>query len=168
MCESTNDFIERAKKIHGDTYDYSLVEYENVTKKLKIICKEHGIFLQNASSHLRGRVCPICKNSKGEERISIFLKNENINFEREKRFYDCRNILPLPFDFFLPELNTCIEFDGAQHFRQNTDFFTENLIEIKKRDEIKNIYCKENNIILHRISYKNLNVVEKKLKKIFK
>jgi len=166
-CESTEDFVYRSKEIHGNRYDYSLIKYENVTKKMKIICKKHGIFKQSASSHLRGFGCQICKNSKGEEKISNFLKNKNIKFKREKRFADCRNILPLPFDFYLPKYNICIEFDGEQHFIEKPEW-KNSLLEIQKRDEIKNIYCKENNIILHRINYKEINKIEEKLNEIFK
>ena len=166
-CESTKDFINRAKELHGDKYDYSLIKYENVTKKMKFICEKHGIFEQSASSHLRGFGCYICKNSKGEEKILNFLKLNNIIFEREKRFFDCKNILPLPFDFYLPKLNICLEFDGEQHFIEKPKWNSD-LINIKKRDEIKNIYCKKNNIILHRFSYKDIDIVEEKLKEIFK
>lgn len=167
-CESTEDFIIRSKKIHYDKYDYSLVDYKNVTSNVKIICPKHGIFLQTPSSHLRGYGCQICKNSKGEEKIFDYLKNNNIKFEREKRFIDCRDILPLPFDFYIPSHNICIEFDGIQHFRQNTYFFKTNLVDVQKHDNIKNIYCKENNISLYRFNYKELNKIEKKLNNIFK
>jgi len=44
---TTEEFIERAIKIHGNKYDYSLVEYKNTDSKVKIICKNHGIFKQN-------------------------------------------------------------------------------------------------------------------------
>lgn len=166
-CESTEEFILRAIEIHGDKYDYSLVRYENVTKKIQIICKKHGIFEQSASSHLRGFGCQICKNSKGEEKISKILKSKNIIFKREKTFTNCRNILPLPFDFYLPEHNMCIEFDGEQHFIEKPEWNSD-LISIQKRDEIKNIYCKENNIILYRFNYKEINDVDEKLNEIFK
>lgn len=165
-CESNDDFIIKARKIHGEKYDYSLIEYKNVTEKMKIICKKHGIFMQSPSYHLRGIGCPICQESKGEKIISNFLKNKNIKFKREKRFDDCRNILPLPFDFFLLNHNICIEFDGKQHFIQHKIW--SNLEEIQKRDEIKNIYCKENNIILYRFNYKEIDIIEEKLNKIFK
>jgi hypothetical protein len=161
-CESTEEFIKKAKVIHGDKYDYSSTEYKNVTNKMNIICQKHGLFEQSASSHLRGFGCQICKNSKGEEKISNFLKLNNISFEREKRFENCRNILPLPFDFYLPKLNICIEFDGEQHFVEKQEW-NNNLIDIKKRDIIKNIYCKNNNITLYRINYKNINIIEEKL-----
>lgn len=53
-------FIEKSKKIHGDTYDYSLIEYINNFTKMKIICKKHGIFEQTSNSHLRGDGCIKC------------------------------------------------------------------------------------------------------------
>jgi len=165
-CESTEDFIEKSKIIHGDKYEYFLVKYENVTTKIKITCKTHGVFEQSPSSHLRGFGCQICKNSKGEEKISEFLKSKDIKFEREKRFLNCRNILPLPFDFYIPEHNTCIEFDGEQHFVEKPEW-NNNLVNIQKRDEIKNIYCKENNILLYRFNYKEIDDIDKKLDKIF-
>ena len=57
----TNDeFIEKSKKIHNDEYDYSLTNYERNRDKVKIICKKHGVFEQNAAGHLRGLGCPKC------------------------------------------------------------------------------------------------------------
>lgn len=165
-CESNEEFIKKALKIHGDKYDYSSIKYENVVNKMTIICKLHGKFEQSASYHLRGIGCPICRESKGEKTIFNILKSKNINFDREKKFIDCRNILPLPFDFYLPTYNMCIEFDGKQHFIQHK--LWENLEDIQKRDEIKNIYCKKNNITLIRFNYKELNIIEEKLNKLFK
>lgn len=53
-------FVEEARKIHGDKYDYSKVEYINNHTKICIICPEHGEFWQVPSGHLRGRGCPKC------------------------------------------------------------------------------------------------------------
>ena len=52
--------IERFEIVHGDKYDYSLVEYVNSKSKIKIICKEHGIFEQIPNSHLNGNGCKKC------------------------------------------------------------------------------------------------------------
>lgn len=57
-------FIEEAKKVHGDRYDYSQVEYKTIKDKVCIICPEHGAFWQRPSSHLRGAVCPDCSRLK--------------------------------------------------------------------------------------------------------
>jgi len=58
--KTTEQFIEEAKKIHGDKYDYSLVEYKNAHKKVKIKCSKHGIFEQTPHSHLKGANCTFC------------------------------------------------------------------------------------------------------------
>lgn len=73
-----------------------------------------------------------------------------IVFIREKRFDDCRDVKPLPFDFYIPENNLIIEFDGRQHFEKiyNRDYET-----TKRHDTIKNQYCKDNNIGILRIPY---------------
>lgn len=58
--KDTEEIIKKAITIHGERYDYSLVNYVNSIKKIKIICKEHGIFEQTASNHFKGKGCPIC------------------------------------------------------------------------------------------------------------
>ena len=158
-------FTEKAKQIHKN-YDYSLVEYKNSYTKVKIICPTHGVFEQKAMHHYSGAGCPNCKNSRGETKISVFLKENNINFTPQKRFNECRIVYPLPFDFYIPDLNMCIEYDGQQHFKAiETWGGIENLIEIQNRDKIKTDFCNKNNIILHRIKYDdNIN---NKLKTIF-
>lgn len=57
---TTEEFIENCKKVHGDKYDYSKVEYVNNKSKVMIICKTHGEFLQNPNNHLSGSDCPKC------------------------------------------------------------------------------------------------------------
>lgn len=59
-----NKFIERAKKVHGNRYDYSKVEYVNEKTKIKIICKKHGVFEQYPLTHLNGANCPLCNKEK--------------------------------------------------------------------------------------------------------
>lgn len=58
--KDVNTFIREAKKIHGDRYDYSLVEYKNANTKVKIICPEHGVFEQTPHNHLYNKGCPEC------------------------------------------------------------------------------------------------------------
>ena len=57
---TTQDFIEKAKSIHGDRYDYSLSDYKTGHIKLKITCKEHGVFEQSPANHLQGAGCLLC------------------------------------------------------------------------------------------------------------
>ena len=166
MKLNTLSFIKKSQEIHNNKYDYSLVNYETNKKKIKIICPNHGEFIQTARSHLNGCGCPRCNESKGEKIIRIFLEEHNLNFKMQYRFNNCRNKNTLPFDFYLPSLNVCIEFDGEQHYIPKDYFGGEKrLLETQINDKIKNEYCKENNIRLIRIKYdqKIENILNKNL-----
>lgn len=150
----TSDFIKRAKKIHGDKYDYSRFIYINMKNKSTIVCKVHGEYLQTPKNHLQGSGCPQCNDSKGESLINLFLIEKNINFIRQKKFDNCKNKKTLPFDFYLPDYNICIEYDGEQHFEESVFFGgSKTYLKIQKNDAIKTKFCKENNIELLRIKY---------------
>ena len=83
----TNDeFIERSKLVHGNKYDYSLVEYKNNQTKVKIICPEHGIFEQTLHSHLRSNGCIKC--FKENERIKHYNNFLNKSNELHNNKYD--------------------------------------------------------------------------------
>ena len=60
---NTYEFVVKAKKVHGDRYDYSSVEYVKAIEKVTIICKEHGAFEQTPNNHLRGKGCRACNNN---------------------------------------------------------------------------------------------------------
>jgi Zn finger protein HypA/HybF involved in hydrogenase expression len=152
------EFIERAEKVHGTYYDYSRVEYTGIKDFVEIICPKHGPFPQRAEGHLDGNGCPRCSNSTGEKAIAEFLETYGIEFETEKRFDDCRRIHRLPFDFYLSDFTTLIEFDGAQHFIPAGWFSTKeralkNLALVQERDRIKNDWAKEKSIPLFRIRH---------------
>ena len=151
---TTENFISKSNIIHGHIYDYSLVKYEKSNKKVKIICKKHGLFEQTPHHHLGGVCCPICISSKGEKKVSEFLKRNNIFFNRQKSFDDCKNKRCLPFDFYLPDYNICIEYNGEQHYTINKHFGgIDGLNYTNKNDEIKKNYCKNKNIKLIIIRY---------------
>ena len=63
-------YIERAKAVHGDIYDYSKTAYVNMHTKITIICPTHGVFIQNAQSHISGKGCPKCKRDNHIKRIT--------------------------------------------------------------------------------------------------
>jgi very-short-patch-repair endonuclease len=166
----TNKFIEKAMKIHGKTYDYSKVNYKGNKIKVEIICKKHGSFWQAPYNHLQNKGCLFCKNkSKGEEIIKNFLQENNIIFKRQKTFKDCINPETkkrLRFDFYLPKLTVCIEYDGQQHFHPIEFWGGEKALnENIKKDKIKNEYCKNNNIRLIRTNYEEniINILKKEL-----
>jgi hypothetical protein len=151
--KTNSDFIKESIEIHGNKYDYSEVEYINNNTPIKIICKKHGIFYQSPASHLSQHGCPNCKRSKSEWKIEKILMEHNVKYETQVRFNDCRDKRPLPFDFYIPSINTCIEFDGIQHFKEIKFWGKEHYNDRVKKDNIKNIYCLENNIRLIRIKY---------------
>ena len=157
---NNQEFINKAKLIHGDKYDYSLVDYKNNYTKIKIICSEHGIFEQKPNSHLSKYGCPYCKESKGEKEIAKLLKINNIMFKRQYAFNNYRNIYSLPFDFYLNNYNTCIEYDGEQHYKPNSFFGgIDKFNYIQTNDKIKTKYCIDNGIKLFRIKY-NDNIID--------
>lgn len=175
MQLTTETFKEKAIKLHELAYGYLEVKYVNNKTPVKIFCYEpnHGFFYQTPKNHLRGDGCPVCGNfSKNEEIISDILDHTNIDFEIQKKFKDCKNINFLPFDFYLPKYNLCIEYDGQQHFipksfstDQSPETKQKNLEDIQYRDSIKTQYCLDNNIKLVRINYKQN--IEEELTKLF-
>jgi|688.fasta_scaffold330200_2 hypothetical protein len=164
-------FINRAKDKHGDKYDYSRLIYINGKTKVEIVCPQHGSFRQIPQSHLSGKGCPICRESKGEKKIREYLEKYGINFESQKRFKDCKDKRPLPFDFYLPKYKCCIEFDGKQHDSCKDGWFgnknpNKSYQLLLKHDEIKTLYCHDNGIKLIRIGHKDTsNIIENTLNK---
>ena len=95
-----------------------------------------------------------CINSLMNSKIETIFRNLNIKYEKEKIFNDCIDVLPLRFDFYLPEYNLCIEYDGEQHFKEVTYWNGKNgLKNRQQKDSIKNDYCKINKINLIRLNY---------------
>lgn len=172
---STNDFLEQCKKIHGDEYDYSKTEYQGNVNVVTVICKKHGEFEQMAKHHKVGHGCPKCKSSIGEKRITRFFEAKGIGFVFQKTFDDCRNPKThrmLRFDFFVPERNVLVEFDGIQHIQSGCHVgkyvIDEDDVEnIRERDKIKSDYALTKGFRLIRISYVDINnipaILEKQL-----
>lgn len=159
--KTLDEFIKESNLIHNYKYNYDKVVYK--TNKIKVIvsCEKHGDFKVAPNSHLSGKTgCPNCFISRGEENIAKVLCDFGINFIRRHKFDDCFYKKKLEFDFYLPEQNICIEYDGEQHFKE-VKFFNSNLKENKIRDGIKNKYCEDKGIKLIRISY-----FEKEIEKV--
>ena len=152
--KTLSDFIKDVKIVHGEKYDYSLVNYEKSNKKILIICNEHGIFTQTPNNHLNGAGCPKCKKSKGERNIRNYLDNNNIIYIQQKAFTDCKNKKPLYFDFYISKYNLLIEYDGELHTKSVAFFGGDNGLQYRmNNDKIKNEYVLINNLKLLRINY---------------
>ncbi len=167
-CLTQEEFILKSKEIHGDKYDYSLVDFKNVRGKIKLIFDD-VIYEQFAYANLQGKspeMLGIVRESKGSKSIVSFLEENNIRYIKEHYYEDCKNISHLRFDFYLPELNTLIEYDGEQHFRACSYWGGEEaFLKRQINDKIKNEYSIKNRIPLLRISY--LEDVNTKLNEYF-
>ena len=172
---TTESFIEKANIIHNNFYDYSLVNYVNNRTKILIQHLKCGNkFEQSPSNHISGKKCPFCfEFSKGEIVIKKFLLDNNIKFERQKTFIECKLTKLLRFDFYLPDYNMCIEYNGCQHYKAIQWFGGEKTLQDNiKRDKIKKNYCDNNLKELFIIKYddfKNINNIlyEKFFKKLY-
>ena len=152
LCDSVNTFINKAKQIYENKYDYSKVKYKNNRTKVCIICSKHGEFWQLPNNHLNGHGCEKCSSSHMEDEMRRFLKNHNINFEEQKKF---KWLEKQRFDFFLKDYNIAIECQGIQHFVPSDFFGKDGFDKIKIRDEKKKLLSKENKIeILYYANYK--------------
>lgn len=150
--KTTKKFIEEAKKIHGEKYDYNNVDYINKRIKVKIICPIHGEFLQSPSVHLNGCGCQKC-----------MYKNQNLLFEKLlKSFpdekieteYSTQWLLRQRFDIYFLNHNIAVEYNGIQHYEPVDKFGgIINFHNTIKRDKLKTKKCKENNCNIFFVKY---------------
>lgn len=132
---STEDFVANARRVHGDTYDYSKVNYLGNKIAVEIVCPKHGSFWQKPNSHISSKNgCKLCYESKGEKAVEVVLKKYGIEHVREYRIppYLYR------YDFFLPKFNVFIEFHGHQHYQPVGLFGGDEAHQlVKKNDRMK-------------------------------
>jgi hypothetical protein len=154
--KTINNFLYESIEKHGNLYSYENIftHFDTYNDKLPIICKKHGEFWQRAGDHSRGTGCPSCnQSSKGESRIKKYLLDNRIVFETEKSFSDFTTAkgYKYRFDFYLPEHNVLIEYDGVQHHTATyyNDYNVDNQLSI---DKIKNEYAASKELTLIRIS----------------
>ena len=153
LSKTQEQYIEEVANVNPDIE--VMGQYINARTPIMHRCKIDGYeWMTMPYSVLSGYGCPVCSESSGERQIRQWLDKHCIVYEYQKIFDDCRNVLPLPFDFYLPKYNSCIEFDGGQHYFPVNLFGGEESFEkTVKHDEIKNKYCEDNDIRLLRIPY---------------
>lgn len=147
----------------GDEY-VILDGYKNSVTPLRIKHKRCNTVYKASHNNITKSYCkcPVCKQkSKGESIIKHFLKENNIYFEEEKRFSDCKYKHTLPFDFYLPGYNLLIEYQGKQHYEPRDKFGGEDAFEeLKVRDNIKKFYSIEKHFNFLEIKYTDLKNIK--------
>lgn len=174
--QNTKTFSERLKSIQGGKYEL-LGEYKGARTKTEFLCKKCGeVFSATPDNIVRGHGCPKCTISKGEDRVERWLKSNGLIYEKQYSNKSCKSKRALRFDFAVKRedgsIAMLIEYDGVQHFRpvrfnslMANRKCEQNFAETVERDEIKTKFCKDANIPLLRISYKELNQIEKILER---
>jgi ssDNA-binding Zn-finger/Zn-ribbon topoisomerase 1 len=147
------EFVQKALKVHGRKFQYPET-YKASVEPLLILCPVHGRFRQAPNKHLNGQGCPRCMESFGERAVSRILERRRVRFVTQHKFADCIDKRPLRFDFWLPQKNALIEYDGPQHFEARgyyggQDHFTAT----QRRDRIKTAYARKKKIRLIRVKY---------------
>lgn len=146
----------------GEVYGKLTVIQQLPNNMWKCKCECGNYVLVSGKSLLQGhRLSCGCLRSQGEAKLNSILDELNIKYETQKTFENCRfeDTKGLArFDFYLPEYNILIEYDGEQHYVSKDSGWSneEQLAYTKQHDEYKNLWCKQNNITLIRIPYYDL------------
>ena len=155
--KSFEQFVEEARKIHGNRYIYHKDTYVNMTKPTTITCPIHGDFTQTPNNHLSGNGCPKCNQSKLENEIMQFLTEHNIEYIPQHSFKWLKYKGKMSLDFYLPKYNIAIECQGKQHFQIVEHFGGDKCFkDTIKRDNIKRALCESNGVKL--LYYSNLGI----------
>lgn len=165
---STEEFIEDARKVHGDRYDYSKSVYVGIEKPIIVTCPKHGDFETTPHEHLRGGNCPKCSMSRGEERIELYLQRHNI---KHKQWEDIKTPLAtgpkklFNVDFVLTDekdnIKIIIEYNGKQHY-ESVSYMggDDNFAAQQARDAALRRYCETEGIRLLEIPYTDFDRIE--------
>jgi hypothetical protein len=171
----TEYFIEKAKKIHGDKYDYSKVIYVDSITPVIIICPIHGEFLQKPNVHLKGHGCSECGSKKNISETKLFniLKKEFINIEVLHLYRNMDILGRKSIDIYLPEYKIAVEYQGRQHFEPVTRFSGRNGDYIKRYekycilDKEKYQQCKDYGVKLFYFTYEKSKVPDIYIDKVY-
>jgi hypothetical protein len=148
---TTEEWIVSARKVHGDKYDYSKVEYVNALTKVCIICPEHGEFWQTPNNHTNGKGCPKCNLSHLERSVMNYLDEVEITYDYQKHF---KWLGRQSLDFYLSDYNVGIECQGEQHFfpvdfvGKGDGWACKEFNKLIKRDKRKKSLCEEHGVKL--------------------
>lgn len=156
---------------NGKCYLVNPKDYKKAYEKnLEFICDECGDtyicdYVHYCGGQIRCAKCTTKNNSLGEYLIMKYLDAHNIKYIQQYKINECKHKRPLPFDFYLPDYDLLIEFDGIQHFKMTSRDTKESFRLRKLRDKIKDDYCKKEGIELLRIKYLDRDNIGKILNK---
>lgn len=167
-------FKNNAVKNFGDIYEYDLDKFIDLDSDVEVFCKKHQVWFKvNPRKHLKGKKCPMDVESSGEKLVRVYLENMGVKFIMYHRIKECFSMInkrcyTLPFDFYLPDYNLLIEYDGEQHFKPvdiwggEQGFARQQIL-----DGIKNKFASDHKIKLIRVPYtvKKTEQLEKYLPK---
>lgn len=173
-AKGTEKFVEEARKVHGNKYDYSQVVYVNNKTNVTVICPDHGPFEVAPQDHLQGmNGCPRCSTSKGEKRILVWLESHNIPYLWHKSIKS--KLAPNKRKKFIPDFQLptkdgmFIEYNGEQHYRPKELWGGEKqLRKQQKRDAALREYCRQEEIRLLEIPYTDFDRIEEILEQELK
>lgn len=117
--DTKESFIEKARKVYGDKYDYSKVIYVNSVTDVEIICPKHGSFWQRPANHLIGEQCPKCSSfrSKGEVGLLEYIKSVYSGeiIENDRKILEGDEL-----DIVLSDRKICFEYNGLHWHSETT------------------------------------------------
>ena len=161
---------EQVKEIFlKEGYELLSTSYENCKQKIQYRCSNGHTHETTLDKFVNNEErCPYCQKSlsKGEFAINNTLLSLNVVFKREYVFKNCKDVGFLRFDFYIPTLNLCIEYDGEGHYMpidwegKGVEKAKETLEDRMRKDDIKTNFCNKNNINLLRIPYWEYDNIE--------
>ena len=158
--KTTEQYIQECK---DKEYDIPIEDYVNNRTRIKHKCSKGHIYYQTPYAHSRlNHGCPICKESHGEKFIRNYLDKHNIKYVPQKRFKDLKDKTYLSYDFYLPDYNMLIEYQGIQHYESINIKGSGKYSNLKKQqyhDNLKREYAKDNGYKLLELKY-TLNTQE--------
>lgn len=166
------EFKNKVRELTGDEYTFLEPYSTNAHVELKVKHNKCGtVYSVKPYNFLyNNRRCPYCNTSSGELYIQSYLDKHKIKYETQKTFPWCKDKHLLSYDFYIPEFNTLVEYQGAQHYGPIEFFGSDYYSTQKKHDAIKRSFAHKEGMKLLEISYRKYNqsLVSQTLTRYFK
>ncbi|USL89460.1 homing endonuclease [Bacillus phage vB_BceH_LY2] len=149
------EWLRQVNDLTGYDYEF-LEEYKGDSIKLRYKHVCGGVHSVTPNNFINGTRCTICKESIGEANVRLYLERKGINFKTQHSFEGLVSTKKLSYDFFLPDMDILIEFQGVQHY-EPVEFFGGQTSFDKQvaHDKLKRDFAKDNHYLLIEIKYTN-------------